>query len=87
MYDETLRVLRRAVDRARLGEAERLAAVRRLDGAAKRLEQVARGPSFDAFAAGEREASAAYGGRSVGAAPPAAISTPTATQLPLLSRR
>jgi hypothetical protein len=65
VYDETLAVLRRAVDRARLGEDDRLAAVRRLDTAARRLEAAASGPSFDAFAEAEREASPAYGGRSV----------------------
>jgi uncharacterized protein len=65
VYDETLAVLRRAVDRARLGEDDRLAAIRRLDAEARRLEASARGPSFEEFAAGEREASRAYGGRSV----------------------
>jgi hypothetical protein len=86
VYDETLRVLRRAVDRARLGQADRLAAIRRLDLEARRLEADARGPAFDTFADAERAASAAYGGRSVGARPsaavigcPAASPTPTAT--------
>jgi len=65
VYDETLGVLRRAVDRARLGDDDRLAAIRRLDAEARRLERAARGPSLDAFAAEEREASRAYGGRSV----------------------
>jgi hypothetical protein len=65
VYDETLAVLRRAVDRARLGEDDRLVAIRRLDEEARRLEAAARGPSFEAFAAGERQASRAYGGRSV----------------------
>jgi hypothetical protein len=68
VYDETLRVLRRAVDRARLGHEDRLVAIRTLDREARRLEKSASGPSFEAFAAGEREASAAYGGRSVGPA-------------------
>jgi uncharacterized protein len=65
VYDETLRVLRRAVDRARLGEDERLAAIRRLDAEARRVEAGARGPGFEAFVAGERAASARNGGRSV----------------------
>jgi hypothetical protein len=70
VYDETLAVLRRAVDRARLGAEDRLEAIRRLDEEARRLEASARGPSYEAFAAGEREASRAYGGRSVeGGAP------------------
>jgi hypothetical protein len=65
VYDETLRVLRGAVDRARLGNDDRLAAVRRLDAEARRLEAVARGPGLEELVAAEREASAAYGGRTV----------------------
>ncbi|HSD19141.1 MAG TPA: DUF763 domain-containing protein [Anaeromyxobacter sp.] len=63
VYDETLGVLRSAVDRAKLGEDDRLAALRRLDEESRRLEGAARGPSLDAFLAEEREASRAYGGR------------------------
>ncbi|ATB30062.1 DUF763 domain-containing protein [Melittangium boletus] len=47
VYDETLRVLRGAVDAARLGNDERLTALRELDRQARRLEAVATGPSFD----------------------------------------
>lgn len=65
VYDETLRVLRSAVDRARLGQDDRLAAIARLDREARRLERAAAGVSFEAFVAGERAASAPYGGRSV----------------------
>jgi hypothetical protein len=65
VYDETLAVLRRAVDRARLGNDDRLVAIRRLDTEARRLESVARGPSLETFAAVERTASQAYGGRTV----------------------
>ena len=54
-----------AVQKAKLGREEELAAIRRLDDQARRLERVAEGPSFDAFVAGERAASASYGGRSV----------------------
>jgi hypothetical protein len=73
VYDETLRVLRRAVDGARLGDDERLAAVRRLDAQARSLEQAAagRGPSLEAFMAAERAASPAYGGRTVSGPAPA----------------
>jgi hypothetical protein len=81
VYDETLRVLRRAVDRARLGEDDRLAAIRRLELEARRLEADARGPGLDAFAEGERAASAAYGGRSVTAAARGGA-TPTPGQIP-----
>ena len=65
VYDETIRVLKYAVQKAKLGREEELAAIRRLDDQARRLEHVAKGPSFDAFVAGERAASASYGGRSV----------------------
>ena len=47
VYDEMLRVLRGAVDAARLGNDERLTALRELDRQARRLEAVATGPSFD----------------------------------------
>lgn len=65
VYDETLRVMRRAVDQARLGNEEKLAAIKRLDVESRRLERVAKGPSFDDFVAEERRRSAEYGGRSV----------------------
>lgn len=65
VYDETLRVLRGAVDRAKLGNDDRVEAIRRLDVEALRLEHAARGPSLDAFLAREREDSPRYGGRTV----------------------
>jgi hypothetical protein len=66
VYDQTIGVLRSAIAKARLGQDERLAALRRLDDQARRLElEGVRGPSLAAFAAGERAASAAFGGRSV----------------------
>ncbi|HJQ82617.1 MAG TPA: DUF763 domain-containing protein [Candidatus Binatia bacterium] len=46
VYDETIRVLRRAVDAARLPGTDRLAAVRRLDDQARLLERAASGPVF-----------------------------------------
>lgn len=65
VYDETLRVLRGAVDRARLGEDDRLAAIRRLDAEARRLEAVADGPDLETFIDDERRASPGLGGRTV----------------------
>jgi hypothetical protein len=67
VYDETLRVLRRAVDGARLGRDEQLAAVRRLDLESRRLEVAAAGlgPGFEAFVAAERAAGPGLGGRTV----------------------
>jgi hypothetical protein len=66
VYDETLRVLRGAVDRAKLGEDDRLAAIRGLDAEARRLEAaVTGGPSLGEVVAAERAASASFGGRTV----------------------
>ncbi|WP_334175464.1 DUF763 domain-containing protein [Pseudoxanthobacter sp.] len=65
VMDETIAVLKRAMGQAKLGNDERLEAIRRLDDQARRLERVAEGPDFDRFVAGERAASAGYGGRSV----------------------
>jgi hypothetical protein len=65
VYDETIRVIKSAVQQARLGRDEELQALRRLDEQARQLERSATGPSFDAFVAGERAASPALDGRSV----------------------
>jgi hypothetical protein len=65
VYDETIRVLKTAVQRARLGREEELAALQRLDEQARRLERRVAGPSVPALIARERNNSAAYGGRSV----------------------
>jgi hypothetical protein len=65
VYDETIRVLRYAVQKAKLGREDELAAIRRLDDQARRLERKVEGPSFDAFVADERATSASYGGRCV----------------------
>jgi hypothetical protein len=65
VYDETLRVLRRAVDQAKLGNDEKLAAIRRLDAQARSLEGAAQGPTFEEHVAREKAASASYGGRTV----------------------
>lgn len=65
VYDETIGVLKSAVRQARLGREEELGALRRLDEQARRLERHAAGPGVAALIAREREASHAYGGRSV----------------------
>ncbi|MDI3261692.1 MAG: DUF763 domain-containing protein [Fulvimonas sp.] len=77
VYDHTIGVLKSAVQNARLGRDEELAALRRLDAQARRLERHARGPSFEAHLAAERHLSHAYGGRSVFGweKPPAKTST------------
>jgi uncharacterized protein len=65
VYDETIRVLKSAVAQARLGQDERLAAIRRLDQQARALESHEAGGSVEAVIATERALSPAYGGRSV----------------------
>jgi hypothetical protein len=65
VYDKTLGVLKAAVATAKLGNEERLDALRRLDEQARRLERHAGGPSVDALIAEERRRSHEYGGRSV----------------------
>src|SRR5207253_10291960 len=65
VYDETIRVLKSAVQNAKLGRDEEMQALRRLDDQARRLERTAQGPSLEAFLAAERAASPALGGRSV----------------------
>jgi hypothetical protein len=65
VYDETIRLLRSAVQKAKLGREEGLEALQRLDAQARLLERIARGPSFDAFVAAERARSPALDGRSV----------------------
>jgi hypothetical protein len=65
VYDETIRVLKSAVRRARLGRDEELGALQRLDAQARRLERHARGPSVEALIAQELDRSHSYGGRSV----------------------
>ena len=73
VYDRTIDVLKTAVRKARLGQSEALAAIKRLDEQARRLEGYASGPSIDALFASERTRSHQYGGRSVfGWEPPAA---------------
>jgi hypothetical protein len=65
VYDETIRVLKSAVQSAKLGREEELSAIKRLDDQARRLERTAKGPSVDAFIATERAASPQLDGRSV----------------------
>jgi hypothetical protein len=71
VYDETIRVMKSAVRRAKLGHFEEVAALERLDARARRLEGQASGPSVAAMIADERGKSHSYGGRSVfGVEPP-----------------
>jgi uncharacterized protein len=71
VYDRTIAVLKTAVRKAKLGQSEELAAIKRLDEQARRLERTASGASVDALFAEERARSHEYGGRSVfGEEPP-----------------
>lgn len=65
VYDQTIRVLKDAVGRAKLGNDERLAAIRQLDAQARALEGHVSGPTFDAFIAEEKQRAPEYGGRTV----------------------
>jgi len=65
VYDKTIGILKAAVEQARLGNDEKLAAIRRLDEQARRLEAHVSGPSLEAHLAEERARSNDYGGRSV----------------------
>jgi uncharacterized protein len=65
VYDETIQVLKSGIEKAKLGHAETLDALKRLDHQARLLEQTARGPGFEAFVAQARAASSSLGGRSV----------------------
>ena len=68
VYDQTIRVMKRAVDQAKLGQREKLDALKRLDHEARRIDREAltvEGPTFDALMDRERARSRRYGGRTV----------------------
>ncbi len=71
VYDRTIDVLKTAVQKAKLGQSEELAAIKRLDEQARRLERHVSGPSVEALFVEERARSHECGGRSVfGVEPP-----------------
>ena len=71
VYDHTIGVLKSAVRKAKLGQSEELAALKRLDEQARQLERLVSGPSVEALFAQERALSHQYGGMSVfGPEPP-----------------
>ena len=65
VYDQTIQVLKSAVQKAKLGCAEELSALKRLDEQARQLERHASGPPVQELIAQERQRSPTYGGRSV----------------------
>jgi hypothetical protein len=65
VYDRTIGVLKNAVSRSRLGQNERMAALKRLDTQSRTLEATVAGPSLKSYMAHERARSRQYGGRTV----------------------
>ena len=65
VYDRTISVLKQAVQAARLGNSERMEAIKRLDEQARKLEGAVSGPSLEEHIARERFGSHEYGGRDV----------------------
>jgi len=82
VYDHTIAVMKSAVVKAKLGREEELAAIRRLDAQARRLEASASGSSVDAIIAEERTRSHDYGGRSIFGWEPPADAGPACGQQP-----
>ena len=65
VYDRTIDVLKTAVTKAKLGQEEKLGAIRRLDQEARRLERTTKGPGLAHHVAEERRRSPEYGGRTI----------------------
>ena len=65
VYDETIRVMKSAVQKGRLGREEELLALKRLDDQSRQLERYVTGPDLKEIVAGEFKNSAAFDGRSV----------------------
>jgi hypothetical protein len=65
VYDKTIEVLKSAVTRAKLGNEDRLEALRRLDEQARRIERSVAGPSLPECVAEEMRRSHEYAGRSM----------------------
>jgi uncharacterized protein len=86
VYDETIRVMKDAVARARLGQSDRLFAIQRLDAEARRLELSAPAVDFDAFVADEWARSPERDGMTVTSpsspTPPARATSPSTYPTP-----
>ncbi|TDW37358.1 hypothetical protein EV128_101837 [Rhizobium azibense] len=65
VYDETIKVMRSAVQKGRLGREEELQALKRLDDQSRQLERYVTGPDLKEIVAGEFRTSSDWGGRSV----------------------
>lgn len=85
-YDETLAVLRRGLESARVGHTEKVRGLKRLDGFVRTIEQrLAPMADFDRALAHERALSPSVGGRTVFDDRPASERRPTAGQLDLFT--
>lgn len=63
VYDETIRVMKTAVQKAKIGEKDKLDAIKRLDRQARDLERhIIKGPTVEEIIAHENDVSAEYGG-------------------------
>ncbi|MBY5346896.1 DUF763 domain-containing protein [Rhizobium leguminosarum] len=65
VYDETIAVMKSAVQKGRLGREEELQALKRLDDQSRQMERYVTGPDLKEIIAGEFRQSADFGGRSV----------------------
>ncbi len=65
VYDETIRVMKSAVSKAKLGRDEEMQVLKRLDDQARQFEKYATGPDLKEVVAGEFRQSHEFGGRSV----------------------
>src|ERR1700729_696108 len=79
VYDETISVMKAAGQKAKLGQDDRLAALKRLDDEARRVERRATGPTVPDVIADELRLSHSYGGRSVFGWEPAPEASPEAS--------
>ena len=84
VYDQSIRVLQRAVEKARLGRNERLDGLRKLSALSRRIEDVC-DPHADigAVIRRERDQSRSYGGRTVFRKAPRTSKVSTSEQLEL----
>jgi uncharacterized protein len=65
VFDQTIRVLKNAVERSKLGNDDKVFAIKQLDREVRRLEPTAHVPDFDDFVAEEKKHVAEYDGRTV----------------------
>jgi hypothetical protein len=87
VYDETISVLKAAVQKAKLGREEELSALQRLDEQSRKLERHASGPPVEKLIAEEFVRSHSYGARSVFGWEPSPVDCNIDEAAPQISRR